>query len=83
MSGYERDQRFIVGHFQPAALIDLALSRGIDSHRLLRGCDEQAFFHFHDRHPSTHKTAGSSILRSASNIPAISGDFSMVARGAA
>lgn len=39
MSGYERDQRFIVGHFQPAALIDLALSRGIDSHRLLRGCE--------------------------------------------
>lgn len=39
MSGYERDQRFIIGHFQPAALIDLALSRSIDSHRLLRGCE--------------------------------------------
>lgn len=39
MSGYERDQRFIVGHYQPASLIDLALSRGIDSHRLLRGCE--------------------------------------------
>lgn len=34
---YEADSRFIPGHYQPAALIDLALSRDIDSHRLLRG----------------------------------------------
>src|SRR5690606_9607570 len=34
---YERDSRFIPGHWQPAVLLDLALSRGIDSHRLLRG----------------------------------------------
>ena len=34
---YETDSRFIPGHYQPAALIDLALSRDIDSHRLLRG----------------------------------------------
>ena len=34
---YESDSRFIVGHYQPATLIDLALSRDIDSHRLLRG----------------------------------------------
>ena len=34
---YEADSRFIPGHYQPAMLIDLALSRGIDSHRLLRG----------------------------------------------
>lgn len=34
---YENDSRFIPGHWQPAVLIDLALSRGIDSHRLLRG----------------------------------------------
>jgi len=34
---YEADTRFIAGHYQPAALIDLALSRDIDSHRLLRG----------------------------------------------
>ena len=34
---YEADTRFIPGHYQPATLIDLALSRGIDSHRLLRG----------------------------------------------
>ena len=34
---YECDQRFIPGHYQPAVLLDLALSRGIDSHRLLRG----------------------------------------------
>jgi len=34
---YESDNRFIAGHYQPAALIDLALSRDIDSHRLLRG----------------------------------------------
>ncbi len=34
---YEADSRFIPGHFQPATLIDLALSRDIDSHRLLRG----------------------------------------------
>lgn len=35
--GYECDTRFIAAHHQPALLIDLALSRGIDSHRLLRG----------------------------------------------
>ena len=34
---YENDSRFIPGHWQPAVLVDLALSRGIDSHRLLRG----------------------------------------------
>lgn len=34
---YENDTRFIPGHWQPAVLVDLALSRGIDSHRLLRG----------------------------------------------
>ena len=34
---YECDSRFIPGHYQPATLIDLALSRDIDSHRLLRG----------------------------------------------
>ncbi|KPX49541.1 AraC family transcriptional regulator [Pseudomonas syringae pv. helianthi] len=34
---YEADSRFIPGHYQPATLIDLALSRGIDSHRLLKG----------------------------------------------
>ncbi|WP_163029888.1 AraC family transcriptional regulator ligand-binding domain-containing protein, partial [Pseudomonas viridiflava] len=34
---YEADSRFIPGHYQPATLIDLALSRGLDSHRLLRG----------------------------------------------
>ncbi|WP_411388107.1 AraC family transcriptional regulator ligand-binding domain-containing protein [Pseudomonas sp. MPB23] len=36
-SWYESDSRFIPGHYQPATLIDLALSRDIDSHRLLRG----------------------------------------------
>lgn len=36
-SWYETDSRFIPGHYQPATLIDLALSRDIDSHRLLRG----------------------------------------------
>ena len=36
-NGYEADSRFIPGHYQPATLIDLALSRDIDSHRLLRG----------------------------------------------
>ena len=34
---YECDSRFIAAHYQPAALIDLALSREVDSHRLLRG----------------------------------------------
>ncbi len=34
---YECDQRFIAAHNQPAVLIDLALSRDVDSHRLLRG----------------------------------------------
>jgi len=36
-SWYEADSRFIPGHYQPATLIDLALYRDIDSHRLLRG----------------------------------------------
>lgn len=36
-TAYECDTRFIPAHFQPAVPIDLALSRGIDSHRLLRG----------------------------------------------
>lgn len=35
---YERDSRCIAAHQQPASLIDLCLSRGINSHRLLRGC---------------------------------------------
>ncbi|MDH1263133.1 AraC family transcriptional regulator [Pseudomonas sp. GD03944] len=34
---YECDTRFIAAHYQPATLIDLALSREVDSHRLLRG----------------------------------------------
>ena len=34
---YERDERFIPVHQQPACLIDLALARDVDSHRLLRG----------------------------------------------
>lgn len=34
---YEQDTRFIPAHEQPATLIDLALSRGLDNHRLLRG----------------------------------------------
>src|SRR3546814_3230731 len=34
---YEWDTRFIAAHHQPAVLLDLALSRGIDSHALLRG----------------------------------------------
>ncbi len=34
---YECDSRIIAAHQQPATLIELCLSRGIDSHRLLRG----------------------------------------------
>jgi len=34
---YECDTRFIAAHYQPATLIDLAISRDVDSHRLLRG----------------------------------------------
>ncbi|MHA6495090.1 AraC family transcriptional regulator ligand-binding domain-containing protein [Pseudomonas borbori] len=34
---YECDSRFIAAHYQPAALIDLAISREVDTHRLLRG----------------------------------------------
>ncbi|WP_159970689.1 AraC family transcriptional regulator ligand-binding domain-containing protein [Pseudomonas sp. 8Z] len=37
--GYECDSRFIAAHHLPAVLIDLAHSRGIDSHHLLRGCE--------------------------------------------
>lgn len=34
---YERDDRCIPAHYQPASLIDQALSRGADSNRVLRG----------------------------------------------
>lgn len=37
--GYECDSRFIPAHHLPVALIDLARSRGIDTHHLLRGCE--------------------------------------------
>ncbi|TBU99128.1 AraC family transcriptional regulator [Phytopseudomonas dryadis] len=37
--GYECDSRFIAAHQLPALLIDLARSRQIDSHHLLRGCE--------------------------------------------
>lgn len=37
MIGHDCDTRFIAAHHQPALLIDLAMSRGIDSHHLLRG----------------------------------------------
>lgn len=37
--GYECDRRFIAAHHLPEVLIDLARSRGIDSHHLLRGCE--------------------------------------------
>ncbi|MHC6226153.1 AraC family transcriptional regulator [Pseudomonas sp. X10] len=39
MNGYEYDSRFIAAHHLPAALIDLARSRRIDTHRLLSGCE--------------------------------------------
>lgn len=39
MNGYDSDQRFIAAHHLPAVLIDLARSRGIDTHHLLRGCE--------------------------------------------
>jgi len=35
--GFERDTVFIPAHYQPSILMDLALSREIDSHALLRG----------------------------------------------
>ncbi len=38
MNGYDGDSRFITAHHLPAALIDLARSRQIDTHHLLRGC---------------------------------------------
>lgn len=38
MNGYDSDSRFIAAHHLPAALIDLARSRHIDTHHLLRGC---------------------------------------------
>ncbi len=34
---YERDTSFISAHHQPAIVMDLAISRGVDSHLLLRG----------------------------------------------
>ena len=34
---YERDTHCILAHQQPATLIDMAIKRGIDSHKLLRG----------------------------------------------
>lgn len=37
--GYDCDTRFIPAHHQPVGLIDLARSREIDNHRLLKGCE--------------------------------------------
>ncbi|MCT7358516.1 AraC family transcriptional regulator [Thalassolituus pacificus] len=34
---YERDERFIAAHHQPALLLDLLLARDISSHKILRG----------------------------------------------
>ncbi|WBE26155.1 AraC family transcriptional regulator [Denitrificimonas caeni] len=36
-SWLECDTRFIPAHYQPASLIDLALGRGVNAHRLLQG----------------------------------------------
>ena len=36
-SWLECDSRFIPAHYQPASLIDLALARGVNIHRLLQG----------------------------------------------
>lgn len=36
---YDADSRFIPAHHLPAVLIDLARSRRIDTHHLLRGCE--------------------------------------------
>ena len=36
LNWFENDSRFILAHQQPATLIDLVLSRGLDSHRFLR-----------------------------------------------
>lgn len=36
---YDADSRFIAAHHLPAVLIDLARSRRIDTHHLLRGCE--------------------------------------------
>lgn len=35
--GLECDRAFMPAHYQPACMLDLALNRGFDSHRLLRG----------------------------------------------
>lgn len=35
--GYECDSLLIHTHYQPAVMLDLAISRGVDSHALLRG----------------------------------------------
>lgn len=39
LNAYDSDNRFIAAHHLPAALIDLARSRQIDTHHLLRGCE--------------------------------------------
>lgn len=38
MTYYELDSRFIPGHHHPSVIIELGLSRGVDSHVLLKGC---------------------------------------------
>lgn len=38
-AGYDCDTRFIPAHHQPVGFIDLARSRAIDNHRLLKGCE--------------------------------------------
>lgn len=36
-NSYERDTAFIAAHHQPAIMLDLAMSRNVNSHALLRG----------------------------------------------
>jgi AraC-like DNA-binding protein len=64
LHGYERDTPFIEVHDQPSILIDLALSREIDSHALLRG--SQLFLE--DMLTARKKIAPSQLLVMIANL---------------
>ncbi|MEC5343125.1 AraC family transcriptional regulator ligand-binding domain-containing protein [Brenneria populi] len=89
---YECDERFIVGHHQPGILIDLALSRDIGGHRLLRGTgvflediaagtarfSQRQFGQFIDNSIRLLDADDSSFLFGQRSLPGCYGNFSHV-----
>lgn len=66
---YERDARTIPAHHQAASLLDLALLRGLDSHRLLRGTG----LFYQDILSGRHLLSAEQFLRLIDNVRQLRG----------